>query len=224
MSVGFTSSNPPRLCIKCKKEDEDEDEGYEKKDDGYEYVSVERPPYHSYMDSTSGKLEPASGARASIPGEDYWPEGTSSRVRAARAPEPAGDSTSSPSFGKNPGSRRKKNRKASEVSATSDESSEENGTAESNGVLDSDDSEEGNDSVNEFVVFKTENEEQEEEEEEDGYELDKKLGRPHPFIDPKKKKPIEQTLTSDELWWNWRKPEKEQWSRWQRKRPDSETV
>ncbi|XP_010549537.1 PREDICTED: protein PLASTID TRANSCRIPTIONALLY ACTIVE 12 [Tarenaya hassleriana] len=225
LSVGITASNPPSRCIKCKKEDEDEDEGYRKDDEGHEYVSVERPPYHSYMDSTSGRLEPASGARASIPGEDYWPEGTSSRVRAARAPEPAGDSTSSPSFGKNPGSRRKKNRKASEICATSDES-DENGTAESTGVLDSDDSEdageEGNDSLNEFVVFKTQNEE--EEVEEDGYELDKKLGRPHPFIDPKKKKTIEQTLTSDELWWNWRKPEKEQWSRWQRKRPDVETV
>ncbi|KAL0398296.1 UNVERIFIED_CONTAM: protein PLASTID TRANSCRIPTIONALLY ACTIVE 12, chloroplastic [Sesamum radiatum] len=59
------------------------------------------------MDSTSGQLEPASGARASIPGEEYWPEGTSSRVRAARAPEPTGISTGKPSFGKSPGSRRK---------------------------------------------------------------------------------------------------------------------
>lgn len=177
-------------------------------------MTVERPPYYSYMDSTSGKLEPASGARASIPGEDYWPEGTSSRVRAARAPQPAGESSSFPSYGKNPGSRRKKNRKATE----------ENVTVETNDeVSDSEDSseEEENDSSDGFVTY---NNEFEREEEENGFELDKKLGRPHPFIDPTKKKQIEKTLTGDESWWNWRKPEKEQWSRWQRRRPDVETV
>nr|CAD1841513.1 unnamed protein product [Ananas comosus var. bracteatus] len=57
--------------------------------------SIRRPSshrhttYYSYMDSTSGQLEPASGARASIPGREYWPEGTAARVRAARAPEPS---------------------------------------------------------------------------------------------------------------------------------------
>lgn len=40
----------------------------------------------------------------------------------------------------------------------------------------------------------------------------------------KKRKPIKEPLTSEELWWNWRKPDKEQWSRWQKKRPDAETV
>lgn len=205
-----------RHCIKCKKEDGNDNasEGSKKSEQGFEYVTVERFPYHSYMDSTSGKLEPASGARASIPGEDYWPEGTSSRVRAARAPQPAGDSSSFPSYGKNPGSRRKKNRKATE----------ENVAVETNDeVSDSEDSseEEENDSSDGFVVY---NNEFEREEEETGFELDKKLGRPHPFIDPTKKKQIEKTLTSDESWWNWRKPEKEQWSRWQRRRPDVETV
>lgn len=201
-----------RHCIKCKKED-DASEGSSKKDgDGYEYVSVERAPYYSYMDSTSGEMKPASGARASIPGEDYWPEGTSSRVRAARAPQPAGESSSFPSYGKNPGSRRKKNRKATEGSPTVETYDE---------VSDSEDEE--NDSSNGFVVYDNEVE-GEEEEEESGFELDKKLGRPHPFIDPTKKKQIEKTLTSDESWWNWRKPEKEQWSRWQRRRPDVETV
>ncbi|KAL1187630.1 Protein PLASTID TRANSCRIPTIONALLY ACTIVE 12 [Cardamine amara subsp. amara] len=207
-----------RHCIKCKKENEDsESEGSSKKSEqGYEYVSVERPPYYSYMDSTSGKLEPASGARASIPGEDYWPEGTSSRVRAARAPKPAGESLSFPSHGKNPGSRRKKNRKATEENVTVVVSNDE--------VSDSEDSseEEENESSNGFVVYN--NEFEREEEEESGFELEKKLGRPHPFIDPTKKKQIEKTLTSDESWWNWRKPEKEQWSRWQRRRPDVETV
>uniref|UniRef100_A0A1J3FX81 Protein PLASTID TRANSCRIPTIONALLY ACTIVE 12 n=1 Tax=Noccaea caerulescens TaxID=107243 RepID=A0A1J3FX81_NOCCA len=207
-----------RQCIKCKKENEEDDKASEegsKKNEGYEYVTVERPPYYSYMDSTSGKMEPASGARASIPGEDLWPEGTSSRVRAARAPQPAGESSSFPSYGKNPGSRRKKNRKATEENVTVDEVSDSSEEEE--------EEEEEKDSSNGFVVYNN-GFEREEEEEESGFELDKKLGRPHPFIDPTKKKEIEKTLTSDESWWNWRKPEKEQWSRWQRRRPDVETV
>lgn len=221
LHVGVTSKDVlMRHCIKCKKDDDadaDASEVSSKKDgQGYEYVSVERAPYYSYMDSTSGKMEPASGARASIPGEDYWPEGTSSRVRAARAPQPAGESSSFPSYGKNPGSRRKKNRKATEGSAAVETYDE---------VSDSEDSseEEENDLSNGFVVYDN-GVEGGEEEEEAGFELDKKLGRPHPFIDPTKKKQIEKTLTNDESWWNWRKPEKEQWSRWQRRRPDVETV
>ncbi|XP_010504932.1 PREDICTED: protein PLASTID TRANSCRIPTIONALLY ACTIVE 12 isoform X2 [Camelina sativa] len=220
LHVGITFGDRSlRHCIKCKKEDEDEgddaSEDTKKIKEGFEYVTVERHPYYSYMDSTSGKLEPASGARASIPGEDYWPEGTSSRVRAARAPQPAGESSSFPSYGKNPGSRRKKNRKATEDNVTVVETSDE--------VSDSEDSseEEENDSSDGFVVYDNESGRKEDE---TGFELDKKLGRPHPFIDPTKKKEIEKTLTGDESWWNWRKPEKEQWSRWQRRRPDVETV
>lgn len=202
-------------CIKC-----------ERKDEPFEYVSVERPPYYSYMDSTSGKLEPASGARASIPGEEYWPEGTASRVRAARAPEPTGKSLGSPSYGKNPGSRRKKHRTkvaAPESSPVTVESSDEE-TVEPSDLVTSDvvedTIEEPKDSSSEYVVYQMEPEA----EEESGYQLDKTVGRPHPFIDPEVKKPIEKPLTSDELWWNWRKPDKEQWSRWQRRRPDVETV
>lgn len=192
-------------CIKCEKEDE-----------SFKQVSVERPPYYSYMDSTSGQLEPASGARASIPGQEYWPEGTASRVRAARAPEPTGKSLGSPSYGKNPGSRRnyKTSVAASESSNVSLESSDQ---LESESSVDT--TEEPNAFSSDYVVYETELEQ-----EETGYGLDKKLGLPHPFIDPKVKKPIENPLTSEELWWNWKKPEKEQWSRWQRRRPDSETV
>lgn len=191
----------------------------EKKDDKnvpIEHVIVERYPYHSYMDSTSGQLEPASGARASIPGAEYWPEGTSSRVRAAQAPEPTGVSTGKPSFGKNPGSRRKRHK--SSVSAS--ESSEANLVV--NDELEAETQEDSPDEPNDdsFVVYQSELVE----EELTGYDLDKKVGNPHSFVDPKVKKPIEETLTSDELWWNWRKPEKEQWSRWQRRRPDVETV
>ncbi|XP_031252048.1 protein PLASTID TRANSCRIPTIONALLY ACTIVE 12, chloroplastic-like isoform X2 [Pistacia vera] len=210
VSVGL--KNPSRRVsllspIKC-----------EKKDEPIEYVSVERPPYYSYLDSTSGQLEPASGARASIPGEEYWPEGTASRVRAASAPEPMGESTGLPSYGKHPGSRRKKyktsvaSRGASEVSVESRDPVEPE--------ISEDTTEDPKDTSSEYVVYQTEPVE----EEETGYELDKKLGRPHPFIDPEKKNTIEEPLTSEELWWNWRKPEKEQWSRWQRRRPDVETV
>lgn len=210
VSVGL--NNPSRRVsllssIKC-----------EKKDEPIEYVSVERPPYYSYLDSTSGQLEPASGARASIPGEEYWPEGTASRVRAARAPEPTGESTGLPSYGKRPGSRRKKYKTSVAAPGASEVSAESRDPVEPE--ISEDTTEDSKDTSSEYVVYQTEPVE----EEETGYELDKKLGRPHPFIDPEKKKPIEEPLTSEELWWNWRKPEKEQWSRWQRRRPDVETV
>ncbi|KMT19359.1 hypothetical protein BVRB_1g013610 isoform A [Beta vulgaris subsp. vulgaris] len=190
----------------------------QKEDGNFEEVSVERAPYYSYMDSTSGRLEPASGARASIPGQDYWPEGTADRVRAARAPEPKGESTSASSFGKKPGSRRK-NYKGSAACAGSQEpslvSSDPVVTEISGDALDDliEDS-------SEYVIYQTEPEREELSE----YELDKKLGRPHPFVDPKFKKPKDDPLTSDDLWWNWRKPDKEQWSRWQRRKPDVESV
>lgn len=189
----------------------------QKKEESSEDVFVERPPYSSYFDSTSGQLEPASGARASIPGQEYWPEGTASRVRAARAPEPTGKATGSPSYGKKPGSRRKKYKTsaAAESSQSSVEPSESVAVAISEDTV-----EEPKDSLSEYVIYQTEPEV----EEETGYDLDKKLGRPHAFIDPKVRKPIEEPLTSEELWWNWRKPDKEQWSRWQRRRPDVETV
>lgn len=193
-------------CIKC-----------EQKDESFKEVSVERPPYYSYMDSTSGQLEPASGARASIPAEEYWPEGTASQIRAARAPEPTGQSLGSPSYGKNPGSRRKKYKTSVAAPESSNMSLESSDPLEPESSVDT--TEEPKDALSDYVVYQTEPVQ-----EETGFELDKKLGRPHPFIDPKVKKPIEEPLTSEELWWNWRKPEKEQWSRWQRRRPDSETV
>ncbi|EPS62591.1 hypothetical protein M569_12197, partial [Genlisea aurea] len=196
--------------IKCKKKDN--------KPDHIE-VSVEGYPYHSYMDSTSGQLEPASGARASIPGEELWPEGTASRVRAARAPEPTGVSTGKPSFGKKPGSRRKKYKPPAPAASGSPEviASVNNQVEEAEVPQDS--SDELKDLSSDYVVYQTEPEE-----ELTGYEMDKKMGRPHPFVDPKDKKPLDPPLSSEELWWNWRKPEKEQWSRWQKKRPDVETV
>ncbi|CAI9089697.1 OLC1v1024317C1 [Oldenlandia corymbosa var. corymbosa] len=209
-SIRPLRKTPLLPCIKC--------ENSKKEESSYEQVSVEPPPYHVYFDSTSGQLEPTSGDRASIPGQEYWPEGTASRVRAARAPEPTGVSTGSPSYGQKPGSRRKKYKasvSASEVQETSSATSElvEDETTH-------DVHEEPKELSSDFVVYQTEPEEENLSE----YELDKKIGRPHPFIDPKAKKPIEEPLSSEELWWNWRKPEKEQWSRWQRRRPDVETV
>ncbi|KAM7524872.1 hypothetical protein LguiA_014774 [Lonicera macranthoides] len=209
-----SSTTPRRVrflpSIKC--------ENTEKNEIPVERVTVERAPYYSYMDSTSGQMEPASGARAAIPGQDYWPEGTASRVRAAAAPEPTGVSSGSPSYGKNPGSRRKKN-KASSVGASASSETSVVSYDQVEGETLIDDSEESKD-VSEFVVYQTDPDKEELSE----YELDKKLGRPHAFIDPKVKKEIKEPLTSEELWWQWRKSEKEHWSRWQRRRPDVETV
>ncbi|MED6120369.1 Protein PLASTID TRANSCRIPTIONALLY ACTIVE 12, chloroplastic [Stylosanthes scabra] len=207
--VGFSNSRrvPSYSCIKCEKKDE-----Y-----NIEHVSVERPPYYSYMDSTSGQLEPASGARASVPEQEYWPEGTASQVRAARAPAPGGESSSSPSYGSKPGSRRKNYRVAAASSSTIDVGSSDPAPSDEASLEES--IEDTQDSSSEFVVYQSEPEE-----EETGYDLDKKLGNPHPFIDPRVKKKIEGTLPDEELWWNWKKPEKEQWSRWQRRKPDADTV
>ncbi|CAL9751361.1 unnamed protein product [Musa acuminata subsp. burmannicoides] len=190
------------------------------KDGKFDPSSIEPPPYYSYMDSTSGQLEPASGARASIPGREYWPEGTASRVAAARAPEPPGKSDGKPSYGKNPGSRRRKYKgqaTASEAAETiSDMSSQPVlETSEPDGSVD-----EPKDPSEGYVLYQTEPEQ----ENMSSYELDKEMGLPHPFVDPALDKPIEEPRTSEDLWWNWRKPEKEQWSRWQRRRPDVDTV
>ncbi|KAK9093330.1 hypothetical protein Syun_028241 [Stephania yunnanensis] len=193
-------------CINCEN----------KNDESFRRIKVERPPYHVYYDSTSGQLEPASGARASIPGPEYWPEGTADQVRAARAPEPKAKSSGVSSNGQKPGSRRRRKAKAQMGSAENAESSVELSESIEIEIA----NEEAKDMSNEYVVYQTEPEEEKLSE----FELDKRLGKPHPFIDPKVKKPIEGSLSSEELWWNWRKPEKEQWSRWQRRRPDVETV
>lgn len=202
---------------KHKDEDEDEseeaDENISKSTPPFKTVSVEPPPYYSYMDSTSGQYEPASGARASIPGQEYWPEGTASRVRAARAPKPTAQSTGAPSYGANPGSRRGSKKHLANVNVNVN-------AAPTQDIIDSSSSEGEDSAVNEYVVYQA----QPQEEELSEYELDKRAGRPHPFIDPKAKREIKEPLTSQELWWNWKKPDKEQWSRWQRRRPDSETV
>lgn len=213
LSIGLSSSSkraPLLPCIKC--------QNSKKERSSFEQVSVERAPYSSYFDATSGQMEPASGARASIPSEEYWPEGTASQVRAARAPEPTGVSTGSPSYGKNPGSRRKRYRSSVSSSETAETSVLQDDPMEAE-ISDAA-AEEPKESLSEFVVYQSEPQE----ETLTGYDLDKKLGRPHPFIDPKVRKPIENTLTSEELWWNWRKPEKQRWSRWQKRRPDVETV
>ncbi|XP_020092276.1 protein PLASTID TRANSCRIPTIONALLY ACTIVE 12 [Ananas comosus] len=211
LSQNYRKRDQQFPCVKCAK----------KKDGRFDPSSVEPPPYYSYMDSTSGQLEPASGARASIPGREYWPEGTAARVRAARAPEPLGKSQGRPSYGKNPGSRRKKYKgqvAASETAETSVVVNEPPPAVENESSNDAPD--QTKDPLDEYVVYRTEPEE----ENLSQYELDKRIGRPHPFIDPAKDKPVEEPRSSEDLWWNWRKPEKEQWSRWQRRRPDVNTV
>lgn len=214
--LNTTKRTPLFPCVKCEKTDNDEDSSERSPKPPFEKLAVERAPYHSYRDSLSGQVEPASGARASILGQDYLPEGTVGQARAAGVPVPTDTSDGASSFGKNPGSRRK-TYKATGAAAES---------VEMNTVVDQvvedeslyERSEELTDEFSDFVVYKNEKEELSE------YELDKKLGRPHPFIDPKVRKPIKEPLTSEELWWNWRKPDQEQWSRWQKKRPDAETV
>lgn len=218
---------PSCLCIKHENNKEEDSNDQKNKGGGpYEryqvgpnrYVTVERPPYYSYMDRISGELEPASGARASIPGKEYWPEGTASRVRAARAPKPTGVSKGAPSYGKAPGSRRKKNKAQVAASGSSGISVSSDDHVK---VKTSDDGlDKPKDLSSEYVSYQTEQEELTD------YALDKKLGRPHPFFDPNLKKPVEEPLSSEELWWNWRRPEKGPgaWSRWQRRRPDVETV
>ena len=187
---------------------------------------IEPPPYSSYFDSTSGQLEPASGARASIPGKEYWPEGTAARVRAARAPAPVGESAGAPSFGTKPGSRRR-GYKEQVTSASGTEGAQTDDDKDDGepvvAIVDSGDdaSEEPKDSVDEYVIYETP-----EEEELSEYDMDKMMGRPHPFIDPAKAMSLGEPKTSEELWWNWRRKsqKEEMWSRWQRRRPDVDTV
>lgn len=195
------------------------------KDDSLHFdpSKIEPPPYSSYFDSTSGQLEPASGARASIPGKEYWPEGTAARVRAARAPAPVEESAGTPSFGKKPGSRRKGYREqvASASAVEGAETGEDDGEAAVVIEVSSDDmSEETKDSLDEYVIYEMPKEENLNE-----YEMEKMMGRPHPFVDPVKAMSLGEPKSSEELWWNWRrKSEKEMWSRWQRRRPDVDTV
>uniref|UniRef100_A0A0E0C888 Uncharacterized protein n=1 Tax=Oryza meridionalis TaxID=40149 RepID=A0A0E0C888_9ORYZ len=196
------------------------------KDDSLHFdpSKIEAPPYSSYFDSTSGQLEPASGARASIPGQEYWPEGTASRVRAARAPAPVGESVGTPSFGKKPGSRRKgyKEQVASATAGRGTETSGDEGESVVAIEASSDETlEETKDSLDEYVVYEMPKEENLSE-----YEMDKMMGRPHPFIDPQKAMSVGEPKSSEELWWNWRRKseENEMWSRWQRRRPDVDTV
>ncbi|CAM0883490.1 unnamed protein product [Alopecurus aequalis] len=179
---------------------------------------IEAPPYSSYLDSTSGQLEPASGARASIPGPDYWPEGTAPQVRAARAPAPVGESSGTPSLGKLPGSRRK-GYKGQVGSASAADGDDGEFIVAIEVPLD-DTLEDTKDSLDEYVTYEAPKEESLSE-----YEMDKMMGRPHPFVDPAKAMLAEEPKSSEELWWNWRrKSETEMWSRWQRRRPDVDTV
>ncbi|CAO1946126.1 unnamed protein product [Urochloa humidicola] len=198
------------------------------KDDSLHFdpSKIEPPPYSSYFDSTSGQLEPASGARASIPGKEYWPEGTAARVRAARAPAPVGESAGSPSFGAKPGSRRR-GYKEQVTSASGTEGAQtddgEDDDEPAVAIVDSGDnaSEEPKDSADEYVIYETPEEELLSE-----YDMDKMMGRPHPFINPEKAMSLGEPKTSEELWWNWRRKDQkeEMWSRWQRRRPDVDTV
>lgn len=185
---------------------------------------IEQPPYHVYMDSTSGQLEPASGSRASIPPPELWPEGTRERVRAAQAPAPTGISKGSPSYGTSPGSRRSKRYNNQAKTSDSPDSSEPQQTSDESKIIEMTpsgevggvDNEQSEIEEDEYVAYQTEKENL------TGYDLDKQIGNPHPFINPETARTLENIRTSDDLWWNWRRSER--WSRWQRRKADVDTV
>jgi hypothetical protein len=144
-------------------------------------------------------------------------------VRAARAPAPVGESSGTPSLGKKPGSRRKgyKGQVGSASAADAAETSDGDGEFIVATEVPLDDTlEETTDSLDEYVIYEAPKEENLSE-----YEMDKMMGRPHPFVDPAKAMLAGEPKSSEELWWNWRrKSETEMWSRWQRRRPDVDTV
>ncbi|KAJ0520859.1 putative protein PLASTID TRANSCRIPTIONALLY ACTIVE 12 [Helianthus annuus] len=119
-------------CVKCEKKDKEEDSSEKP---SFDKLSVERAPYHSYRDSLSGQVEPASGARASILGQDYLPEGTVGQARAAAAPGPSDASSGSSSYGKNPGSRRKTYKATSAVSDSTETNTVVDQVVEDDGML-----------------------------------------------------------------------------------------
>ncbi|KAJ3696144.1 hypothetical protein LUZ60_001521 [Juncus effusus] len=187
----------------------------------------------------SNSTDHIGGSRANIPGPELWPEGTMEQVRAAQAPPPKGVSDGSPSFGKSPGSRRSK-KFSTNANGSESEDSEPVQTYEQSEITETElqptqttqeteftelplgtDSE-GEDAESakgeeqeEYVVYETEEENQ------SGWDLEKQLGNPHPFINPASPK-IEGTVPNEDLWWNWRKEER--WSRWQRPKRTVEAV
>ncbi|KAK6932126.1 LOW QUALITY PROTEIN: hypothetical protein RJ641_001750 [Dillenia turbinata] len=125
------------------------------------------------------------GLGLSIPGRNTSQESTASRVRAGRSPAPTGESVGAPSYGKSPGSRRR-NEKPEASGAVTEESVESSDPAAAETEMMHQRRVEI--SHLSFGTWRKRNY--------SGYDLDKKLGRPHAFIDPKKKKPIEEPLTS----------------------------
>ncbi|XP_024981756.1 protein PLASTID TRANSCRIPTIONALLY ACTIVE 12, chloroplastic [Cynara cardunculus var. scolymus] len=205
-------------CVKCEKTDKDDPSSEKPSEESFQKILPEQTPYYTYVDSLTGRPHPASGGRTNIIGQDYAPEGMVGQVRAAGIPAPTGTSSGAPSSGQNPGNRRKMHRASVSASESAEVNTPINQESEDETLYEI--LEDSKNDLSDFVVYETEPAK----EELTKYELDKKLGHPHHFIDPQARKPIEKPLTSEELWWNWRKPDKEQWSRWQRRRPDVETV
>lgn len=182
---------------------------------------IEFPPYDSYIDSNTGEPVPAMGARSSIPNKEFWSEDTVLRVRSAQASLPLDKSVSSshPSFGQQPGSRRKKFKKhASMTESSAGETVDNESTLEDANSS----SDEAEDTSMPYVIREPETNETV-----DAEELARKYGEPHSFVpQTKAKNPQEGKLPNEDLWWNWRKPPigKERWSEWQKRAPDVDTV
>lgn len=182
---------------------------------------IEFPPYDSYIDSNTGEPVPAMGARSSIPNKEFWSEDTILRVRSAQASSPLDESVSSshPSFGQQPGSRRKKfKERASMTESSAGETVDDESTPEDANYS----SDEAEDTPMPYVIREPETNETV-----DAEELARKYGEPHSFVrQTSKKNSPEGQLPNEDLWWNWRKPPigKETWSEWQKRPPDVDTV
>eukprot|EP01018_Ginkgo_biloba_P030417 Gb_08037 [translate_table: standard] len=184
---------------------------------------IEDRPYSTYIDSNTGEPVPAMGARPSIPGKEYWTEDTVIRVRSAHAALPSDEPivTAKPSYGQKPGSRRKKFKVQSAASESSvGKSVDSDATPKDSDLL----SEEKVEDVSTKHVIRQSDANEDPIDEE---ELARKYGEPHPFIrQNSEKKSLNETLSNEELWWNWRKfPEgKEPWSAWHKRAPDVDTL
>lgn len=180
---------------------------------------IEFPPYDSYIDPHTGEPVPAMGARSSIPDKEFWSEDTILRVRSAQASLPLDKSVSSshPSFGQQPGSRRKKFKERVSVTESSAGETVDN---ESTPEYANNSSDEAEDTPMPYVIREPETNETV-----DAEELARKYGDPHSFVRQTSEK-LEGKLPNEDLWWNWRKPPigKETWSEWQKRAPDVDTV
>ncbi|XP_057830568.1 protein PLASTID TRANSCRIPTIONALLY ACTIVE 12, chloroplastic [Cryptomeria japonica] len=180
----------------------------------------ERPPYDSYIDSNTGELVPARGARPSIPDRDFWSGDTAIRARRGQTllPSHKSPNTLKPSSGQNPGSRRKKSRVRAAIPKSSAGETADNEFTPEPSNYSSEEEEEETSTPNVIQELKTD-------EIVDAEELARKYGEPHPFV-RKRSEEFTPPLLNEELWWNWRKPPigMERWTEWKKTAPSSDAA